>query len=259
VGVDDVIVEALNVGAVGWVAGLVNAYPAESVKLFELAKAGKHEEAFELYRWFLPLLRLDTVPKVCAADQVGAGRGRRRLTPASAHPASNSREQISPKQRPCSRRPRPRALRFTSALSPSSQALSAQSSRARAATCAGLSTFVVEGMMNRFVGRTYQLGCLAVSSVARRFQLRASLRSDGYWDLRAPNPSGDGTILDTFFQTPAERQRYHRQSNSLAPHYPYRRNAHHGSDPLRDPAASQPLQVGNANRSSLDGTFATAS
>ena len=63
VGVDDVIVEALGVGAVGWVAGLVNAYPAESVKLFELAKAGKQEEAFELYRWFLPLLRLDTVPK----------------------------------------------------------------------------------------------------------------------------------------------------------------------------------------------------
>ncbi len=63
VGVDDVIVEALGVGAVGWVAGLVNAYPAESVKLFELAKSGKQQEAFELYRWFLPLLRLDTVPK----------------------------------------------------------------------------------------------------------------------------------------------------------------------------------------------------
>lgn len=63
VGVDDVIVEALGVGAVGWVAGLVNAYPAESVRLFELARTGKHEEAFELYRWFLPLLRMDTVPK----------------------------------------------------------------------------------------------------------------------------------------------------------------------------------------------------
>ncbi len=63
VGVDDVIVEALGIGAVGWVAGLVNAYPAESVKLVELVQAGKHQEAFELYRWFLPLLRLDTVPK----------------------------------------------------------------------------------------------------------------------------------------------------------------------------------------------------
>ena len=63
VGVDDVLVEAVGVGAVGWIAGLVNAYPAESVRLFELAKAGKRDEVFELYRWFLPLLRMDTVPK----------------------------------------------------------------------------------------------------------------------------------------------------------------------------------------------------
>jgi dihydrodipicolinate synthase/N-acetylneuraminate lyase len=63
VGVDDVLVEGVGAGAVGWIAGLVNAYPAESVRLFELAKAGKRDEAFELYRWFLPLLRMDTVPK----------------------------------------------------------------------------------------------------------------------------------------------------------------------------------------------------
>lgn len=63
VGVDDSIVEAIHVGATGWVAGLVNAFPRESVDLFELTKAGKQEEAFELYRWFLPLLRMDTVPK----------------------------------------------------------------------------------------------------------------------------------------------------------------------------------------------------
>jgi len=63
VGVDDVLVEAVGVGAVGWVAGLVNAYPAESVRLFELAQQGKRAEVFELYLWFLPLLRLDTVPK----------------------------------------------------------------------------------------------------------------------------------------------------------------------------------------------------
>jgi 1-pyrroline-4-hydroxy-2-carboxylate deaminase len=63
VGVDDVIVEGVNAGAKGWIAGLVNAYPAESVKLFQLAQAGKHDEVFELYRWFLPLLRMDTVPK----------------------------------------------------------------------------------------------------------------------------------------------------------------------------------------------------
>jgi 1-pyrroline-4-hydroxy-2-carboxylate deaminase len=63
VGVDDVIVEGVAAGAVGWVAGLVNAFPAESVALFEAARAGKWDEAFELYRWFLPLLRMDTVPK----------------------------------------------------------------------------------------------------------------------------------------------------------------------------------------------------
>ncbi len=63
VGVDDAIVEGIAAGAVGWVAGLVNALPRESVDLFDLARAGKVEEAFTLYRWFLPLLRMDTVPK----------------------------------------------------------------------------------------------------------------------------------------------------------------------------------------------------
>jgi len=63
VGVDDAIVEGIAAGAVGWVAGLVNAFPAESVALFNAARDGKWNEAFELYRWFLPLLRMDTVPK----------------------------------------------------------------------------------------------------------------------------------------------------------------------------------------------------
>jgi 1-pyrroline-4-hydroxy-2-carboxylate deaminase len=63
VGMDDVIVEGIAAGAVGWIAGLVNALPDESVRLFELAAAGRAEEARELYHWFLPLLRLDTVPK----------------------------------------------------------------------------------------------------------------------------------------------------------------------------------------------------
>lgn len=63
VGVDDAIVEGIAAGAVGWVAGLVSAFPAESVALFNYATAGKKEEAAALYKWFLPLLRLDTVPK----------------------------------------------------------------------------------------------------------------------------------------------------------------------------------------------------
>lgn len=63
VGMDDAIVEGLAMGAEGWIAGLVNAYPEESVKLFELARDGGYPAAAELYHWFLPLLRLDTVPK----------------------------------------------------------------------------------------------------------------------------------------------------------------------------------------------------
>lgn len=63
VGMDDAIVEGLGMGAEGWIAGLVNAYPRESVRLFELARDGGYAAARELYEWFLPLLRLDTVPK----------------------------------------------------------------------------------------------------------------------------------------------------------------------------------------------------
>lgn len=63
VGVDDAIVEGIAAGSVGWVAGLVNAFPAESVALFNFAISGKRKEAEDLYHWFLPLLRMDTVPK----------------------------------------------------------------------------------------------------------------------------------------------------------------------------------------------------
>ncbi len=63
VGVDDLIVEAIAAGATGWVAGLVNAFPRESVVLFELARAGRMAEVTPLYHWFLPLLRMDVVPK----------------------------------------------------------------------------------------------------------------------------------------------------------------------------------------------------
>ena len=55
-------VPMLSILGVG-IAGLVNALPAESVRLFELGRAGRFEEAAALYHWFLPLLRLDTVPK----------------------------------------------------------------------------------------------------------------------------------------------------------------------------------------------------
>jgi 4-hydroxy-tetrahydrodipicolinate synthase len=81
VGMDDAVGEGVYAGAKGWVAGLVNAFPAESVALFDQALAGKREEAFELYRWFLPLLRMDTVPKFVqlikwVQEQVGVGSAR---------------------------------------------------------------------------------------------------------------------------------------------------------------------------------------
>ena len=63
VGMDDAIVEGVYAGAVGWIAGLVNAFPAESVALFDYASRGDKARATALYAWFLPLLRLDTVPK----------------------------------------------------------------------------------------------------------------------------------------------------------------------------------------------------
>jgi 4-hydroxy-tetrahydrodipicolinate synthase len=81
VGVDDAIVEGISAGATGWVAGLVNAFPAESVLLFQLASGGDHAAASSLYRWFLPLLRMDTVPKFIqlikfVQQEVGMGSAR---------------------------------------------------------------------------------------------------------------------------------------------------------------------------------------
>jgi len=81
VGVDDAIVEGIAMGAVGWVAGLVNALPKESVDLFNYAMNGEREKAFALYNWFLPLLRMDTVPKFVqliklVQQEVGMGNAR---------------------------------------------------------------------------------------------------------------------------------------------------------------------------------------
>ncbi len=63
VGLDDVLVEGVHAGASGWVAGLVNAFPKESVALFHAARARSAETTRALYAWFLPLLRLDTEPE----------------------------------------------------------------------------------------------------------------------------------------------------------------------------------------------------
>ena len=72
-GLDDVLVESVAVGAVGWVSGMSNAFPKEGETLFRLAKAGRFAEAMALYEWFMPLLHLDARPdlvqciKLCEA------------------------------------------------------------------------------------------------------------------------------------------------------------------------------------------------
>ena len=80
-GLDDMIVEAVRMGAEGWIAGLVNALPRETVALFHAARRGETEKADALYRWFLPLLRMDTCPKFVqliklAQQEVGMGSER---------------------------------------------------------------------------------------------------------------------------------------------------------------------------------------
>ncbi|MDW3646975.1 MAG: dihydrodipicolinate synthase family protein [Bacteroidia bacterium] len=63
-GVDTIAMEALLMGADGWVAGLVDAFPAETVAIYRLVKAGRIKEALEIHRWFLPILELDINPQL---------------------------------------------------------------------------------------------------------------------------------------------------------------------------------------------------
>jgi 4-hydroxy-tetrahydrodipicolinate synthase len=82
-GVDDLVLESLILGAEGWVSGLVNAFPAENRLLWDLALAGRWEEAREVYRWYTPLLHLDTHVKLVqyiklAVSECGYGSERTR-------------------------------------------------------------------------------------------------------------------------------------------------------------------------------------
>lgn len=84
VGMDDAIVEGVYAGAVGWIAGLVNAFPEESVALFDYASRGDKARAMAVYTWFLPLLKLDTVPKFVQLIkwvQAEVGRGAPHVRP----------------------------------------------------------------------------------------------------------------------------------------------------------------------------------
>jgi 1-pyrroline-4-hydroxy-2-carboxylate deaminase len=84
VGVDDAMLEAISVGATGWIAGLANALPRESVDLFNAGMNGDGDKAFDLYRWFLPLLRMDTEPnfvQLIKLVQAQVGMGNARVRP----------------------------------------------------------------------------------------------------------------------------------------------------------------------------------
>ncbi len=77
-GVDDLALESVLLGAEGWISGLVNAFPQENRLMWDLATAGRWEEAREVYRWYTPLLHLDTLPKLVqyiklAEAEVGVG------------------------------------------------------------------------------------------------------------------------------------------------------------------------------------------
>tara|TARA_R110002073_G_scaffold336208_1_gene530988 strand:- start:139378 stop:140292 length:915 start_codon:yes stop_codon:yes gene_type:complete len=83
-GVDTLGLESLLMGADGWIAGLVCAFPAETVAIYELQKAGKIKEALEIYRWFLPLLELDINPKLVQnikLAEVATGIGTEQVRP----------------------------------------------------------------------------------------------------------------------------------------------------------------------------------
>ena len=81
-GVDNLALESIFMGADGWVAGLVCAFPVETVAIFKLAKAGRNQEAIDLYRWFIPLLELDIHAKLVQnikLAEVATGLGTERV------------------------------------------------------------------------------------------------------------------------------------------------------------------------------------
>ena len=96
-GVDTLALESLLIGADGWVAGLVCAFPAETVAIYELAKAGRTQEAIEIYRWFLPLLELDINTKLVQnikLAEVATGIGTERVREPRLPLAGEEREKV---------------------------------------------------------------------------------------------------------------------------------------------------------------------
>jgi 4-hydroxy-tetrahydrodipicolinate synthase len=97
-GLDDVALEALVLGARGWVSGLTNAFPAESLMLYEALRGGDLERARRIYRWFMPLLHLDAghdlVQAIKLAEQL-LGRGSERVRPPRLPLAGERRAEVT--------------------------------------------------------------------------------------------------------------------------------------------------------------------
>jgi 4-hydroxy-tetrahydrodipicolinate synthase len=96
-GVDDLVLESILLGAVGWVSGLVNAFPAENRLLWDLATSGRWAEAVAVYRWYTPLLHLDTHPKLVQYIKLAAaecGYGSELTRPPRLPLAGEERERI---------------------------------------------------------------------------------------------------------------------------------------------------------------------
>jgi 4-hydroxy-tetrahydrodipicolinate synthase len=96
-GVDTLALEEILMGADGWVAGLVDAFPSETVAVYRLAKAGRIEEAREIFRWFLPLLELDIHPKLVQYIKLAAaltGLGSENVRPPRLTLIGEERERI---------------------------------------------------------------------------------------------------------------------------------------------------------------------
>lgn len=96
-GVDTLALESFVLGADGWVAGLVAAFPRETVAIYELAKAGRLEEARDIYRWFMPLLELDINPKLVQnikLAEVATGLGTEHVRPPRLPLAGEERKHV---------------------------------------------------------------------------------------------------------------------------------------------------------------------
>ena len=96
-GVDDLVLESIVVGAVGWVSGLVNAFPYENRLLWDLALAGQFAEALKVYRWYTPLLHLDTRVKLVQCIKLAnqeCGYGTELTRPPRLALAGSEREEV---------------------------------------------------------------------------------------------------------------------------------------------------------------------